>query len=343
MPAVKHVLLVGNPTAQSGKNAARIEKAQRTFVELGARCETFPTLPRGATVPALRERLDREGCDVVVAMGGDGTFREVGAALLGSSRRASIAMGMLPTGTANDQGKSFGIEASEWALERNVAIALGDHETRLDAGHLRAHDEAGAVLHEGVFFDSAGWGLMARVLGVRNEDRAVVEELGPLKALYRDQLVYAGAFARTFLASYVERDKFTAEIEADGEVHRFSGLTDLVVKGTRVYAGAWVFDPTSRHDDGLFELVPFVGKRDWASKALLHVEGNPLTEKLLNLVGIEHSRGFRFRQLSMRLVPEGEVAVSAQMDGEEIPGAERFSIDVEKEALRLVVPRRPDA
>jgi diacylglycerol kinase family enzyme len=335
---VKRVVLVGNPTAQSGKNAERIERAERHFAELGARCETFATLPRGETVAALAARLDRGGVDVVVAMGGDGTFREVGAALLRSERREAIAMAMLPTGTANDQGKSFGIEASERALEHNVAIALGNDETRLDAGHLVGKDERGRTVFEGVFFDSAGWGLMARVLAARNEDRAVVEELGPLKALWRDQLVYAGAFARTFLASYVEHDKFTAHIEVDGEAHTLAGLTDLVLKGTRIYAGAWVFDPTSRHDDGLFELVPFVGKRDWASKALLHVDGNPLTEEMLNAVGVEHSKLLRFQRLAMRLEPEGEVAVEAQMDGEEIPACPVVEATVEARALRLIVP-----
>ena len=67
---------------------------------------------------------------------------------------------------------------------------------------------------------------------------------------------------------------FTAEIVADGQRHELTGLTDLIVKGTRVYAGAWVFDRTSAHDDGMFEVVPFRGKRDWASKAIVDLEGN---------------------------------------------------------------------
>lgn len=337
---MKRVLLVGNPTAQSGQNAARIERARAAFEARGVRCSLFATLPAGATVPALRERLDHELCDLVVAMGGDGTFREVGAALLDCARRETIAMAMLPTGTANDQGKSFGLEASEAALVRNVEVALAGHETRLDAGRLRATDAAGAVVVEEAFFDSAGWGLSARVLGVRNEDRRVVEQLGPLKAVYRDHLVYAGAFARTFLASYVETDKFSAAIVADGVTRRLDGLTDLVVKNTRVYAGSWVFDPTSRHDDGLFELLPFVGKRDWASKALLHVDGNPLTEEALNAVGIEHSRGFRFASLTMRLEPVGSVPVAAQIDGEEVASQVGVTIENVPRALRLVIPRR---
>ena len=35
-------------------------------------------------------------------MGGDGTFREVAAGLFTSAAREKVALGMLPTGTAND-------------------------------------------------------------------------------------------------------------------------------------------------------------------------------------------------------------------------------------------------
>src|SRR6185369_720473 len=87
------------------------------------------------------------------------------------------------------------------------------------------------------FFDSCGWGLSARVLAQRNKDRALVETLGPLKELYRDHAVYAGAFLKTFLESYVVDDKLSATAVADGKNVELSGLTDLVVKNTRVYAG----------------------------------------------------------------------------------------------------------
>ena len=79
----------------------------------------------------------------------------------------------------------------------------------------------------------------------------------------------------------------------DGKPVVLEGLSDLVVKNTRVYAGAWVLDKTSTHDDGAFELVPFCGKRDWASKAIVDLEGNPITEELLNELGVEHSKPIR--------------------------------------------------
>ena len=51
-----------------------------------------------------------------------------------SAAKERVALGMLPTGTANDQGKSFGLEALPEALERNVEVIANGHETRLDVG-----------------------------------------------------------------------------------------------------------------------------------------------------------------------------------------------------------------
>ena len=167
-------LLVANPTAQSGKNAARIAQARTWLANAGIACDLLPTLPGGETIPAVTEALDRGPHRVVIAMGGDGTFREVAAGLLASRRHGEVALGMLPTGTANDQGRSFGLEASPAALERNLGVIVAGKETRLDAGKIRAFGAGGEVVAETVFFDSAGWGISARVLAVRNADRRAV-------------------------------------------------------------------------------------------------------------------------------------------------------------------------
>jgi diacylglycerol kinase family enzyme len=337
---VKHYLLVGNPTAQSGKNAERIEQALALFERAGTKATSFSTLPRGETIAALAAHLlaHPSTYDAVVAMGGDGTFREVGAAILELPDAARPPLAMLPTGTANDQGKSFGLAATEEALPRNVGVALAGFETRLDAGIVKPVSGDGNVLRKDVFFDSLSWGLTARVLHVRNKDREAVQKMGPLQEVYRDHLVYAGAFVRTFLESYVETDKFQADVVVDGERTQLLGLTDLVLKATRVFAGSWVLDRGGAHDDGRFELVPFVGKRDWASKALVALDGNPVTEDDLNEVGIEHSRNVSGAEFDLTFTPEGNVPVYAQMDGEEYVLAPRFRVRVLPRALRLIVP-----
>jgi diacylglycerol kinase family enzyme len=329
-------LLVGNPTAQSGKNQERIDRALELFKAARLDARLLPTLPRGGTIGAVTEALEADDrIRVVIAMGGDGTFREVGVGLYRSKARERVALGMLPTGTANDQGKSFGLEALPSALERNVEVIAAGHETKLDVGVYRA---AGA--EPDYFFDSAGWGLSARVLAQRNKDRAMVEGLGPLKEIYRDHAVYAGALLKTFLESYVVDDKLRVEAVLDGKPVVLEGLTDLVVKNTRVYAGAWVLDKTSAHDDGAFELVPFQGKRDWASKAIVDLEGNPVTEELLNELGVEHSKPIRASTMKLSIFdPPGGAPLAAQLDGEEWPASPEVTIEVVARGLRLIVPR----
>ena len=215
--------LVANPTAQSGRSAERIKRARAWLTQAGVPCDLLPTLPGGKTIDATRDAIDAGAYRVVIAMGGDGTFREVATGLLASGKRDAVALGMLPTGTANDQGRSFGLDAGPGALEKNLAVIVAGKETRLDAGRIRASSTAGEALAETAFFDSAGWGISARVLAVRNADRKAVEEIEVLRDIYRDQLVYAGAFLRTFLESYVVSDKFDAVIEADSVRHSLNG------------------------------------------------------------------------------------------------------------------------
>jgi diacylglycerol kinase family enzyme len=335
---MKPLLLVANPTAQSGRNAERIERARELLRERGFLVELFPTLAAGQTVATLAARLAQAKDELVVSMGGDGTFREVAAGILDSGRAAAVTLGMIPTGTANDQGKSFGLQATPASLARNVEVIARGHTTTLDAGDLQLCDAKGEPDARAWFFDSAGWGLSARVLAVRNQDRRIVERLGPWKEIYRDQLVYAGALLRTFLEAQVIDDKFSAVVEADGRTHTFHGLTDLVIKATRVYGGAWVFDRESRHDDGLFELVVFRGKREWMSKAIVDLDGNPVTEDMLNQIGVEHSRPSSASHFDVTLAPEGTVPIAAQIDGEEFPCSHQFRVTVHPRAIRLIVP-----
>jgi diacylglycerol kinase family enzyme len=333
------VLLVANPTAQSGRNAERIAHARALLDGAGLVHALLPTLPAGGTITAVRDALLAAPRSLVIAMGGDGTFSEVARGLYASGLAEEVALGMLPTGTANDQGKSFGLSSEPDALARNVAVLAAGHETRLDAGRLTALDAQGAVVTEALFFDSAGWGLSPRVLALRNEDRRVIEQMPVVRDIFRDHLVYAGAMLRTFVESYVEDDRFTALVKTEAGTLRWDELSDLVVKGTRVYGGMWVFDPTSRHDDGLFEVIPFAGKRDWVSKGMVHLETTGALSEALAEVGVTHSEGVRARSIELRFTSrEGALPLAAQIDGEEFPATPRVRIEVLPRAIRLVVP-----
>jgi diacylglycerol kinase family enzyme len=332
--SVRH-LLVGNPTAQSGKNAARIAEAARLLDGAGVPHRFVATAPAGGTVALVADALRADGAlDTAIYMGGDGTFAEVAKGILASGRAGEVRLAMLPTGTANDQGKSFGLGAGEPDLPRNVRVIAEGHEARLDAGHLIARDAAGAIVRDDWFFDSAGWGISPRVLSLRK----LIGGIPLVRDVWRDQLVYAGALLRTFLGSYVDDGKFDVRVTADGATHQWHGLTDLIVKGTRIYGGLWVFDPDARPDDGRFEVVPFVGKRDWVSKAIVHLDGSGAAKEALAAVGVHHSANLSATTIDLAFDEQPGQPLAAQIDGEEFPATPHVRIEVAARALRLIVP-----
>lgn len=334
-------LLVGNPTAQSGRNAQRIDEARRLMDGWGLRHDFLATRSGGRTVGDVARALQGGVYETVISMGGDGTFAEVGKGLIQSGVR--IPMGMLPTGTANDQGRSFGMSSSPGALEKNVATLVARHTAPLDAGRVTAFDILDQPLGEDWFFDSLGWGISARILRMRNEDRRLVSGVPLLRELYRDQLVYAGALLRAFLASYIEEQKFEVEVTTPDGVVFLDGLTDMVVKNTRFYAGAWVLDPTASSEDGEMELVPFHGRNEWIARAVVTLDGTPLPlhelENLRKLSPIVRAPWFHIK---IHDRPMGQ-PVESQLDGEELIVAASWRVEVVRHAIQLIVPEHHSA
>ncbi len=332
-------LLVGNPTAQSGKARGRIERALAGMRSRGWQAELLETLPGGATVGALQQRLDREeDLELVVYLGGDGTFAEAAKGVLAA--QVLRPMGMLPSGTANDQGKSFGISSAESALQRNLTVMEEGHLTQLDVGRVGRIGPEGKVDLRDTFFHSVGWGMQPDILAQRNRDRAAVQAIPLLREIYRDQLVYAGAALEKLLESAVEPSKFDAFVTIDGARHHLPRLTDLVLNATPVYGGNWVLDRRSLPDDGYFELVPVAGRREWASKALMDLRNNPLREEDLHPLGVEHSASFQGTEFDVELVHSADEGqpVASQIDGEEWASGTRFLVSVLPVKLPVLTP-----
>ncbi len=328
------VLLVGNPTAQSGKAAHRIERTLAAMEARGWSAEGLATEPEGRTVSKVAEVAGHHDC--VVYLGGDGTFAEVAKGILLSG--AAVPMGMMPSGTANDQGKSFGIRSSTDALHDNLDVIADQHVIGLDVGHVERLVD-GRPTDEDLFFDSAGWGFSPDVLVARNRDRERVKQVPLLREIYRDQAVYAGAALQRYLASWVEPTKFTARIVADGVHRHYDGLTDLIVKNTAIYAGSWVLEPSARPDDGQMELVPMQGRMDMASKAIRDLAAVPVWQHHLDLLGVTHAEGLSCSELELRFERPGARDITGQLDGEEWLAGDAFRVTVQKNRLPLVVRR----
>ena len=330
------VLLVGNPAAHSGKAAERIAQAQAAMEARGWHTQVQETLPDGRTVPILVERLRSDPVDRVVYLGGDGTFAEVAKAVMLSDDPP--AMGLLPSGTANDQGKSFGISSSPAKLEWNLDVLEAGHLTHLDVGRVGRLGLDGQVDALEMVFHSIGWGMQPDILKRRNTDKAVVSRVPLLREIYRDQAVYAGATLQELLASWVEPIRFDAHLVVDGRELVLEGLTDLIVNATPVYGGMWVLDRDAEPDDGRFEIVAVRGRREWAQKGLRDLKGITALDAPLAFFDQGPSAGIQCSELKVELVRVGREQVRSQIDGEEWLEGTRFMLSVLDQKLDLVTP-----
>ena len=330
------VVLCANPTAQSGKAADWIRTARALLDAAHVPHRFIATEPEGRTIEIIRRAIDDDDTRCIVYMGGDGTFAEVAKGIFASQHARDVAMGMLPTGTANDQGKSFGLSAGAGALPRNVAVIAASEVVGCDVGRL-VIERGDRAVHRDLFFDSFSIGLGAASLSTRNRDRERVGRIPGLGAVYRDQLVYAGAVLQRFVESYVVDIKFDVDAVIDGAVHHFEHMLDIIIKNTKIFGGEWVFDPRTESDDGRFELVPVTGRRDLGTKLLGSLRRSPVGIDDLQALGFSHApaiSGARF-ELTVRGAP----LPAAQCDGEELPAGERYRIEAVPRALRLIVPR----
>ncbi|HEV7557764.1 MAG TPA: diacylglycerol kinase family protein [Kofleriaceae bacterium] len=330
-------VLVANPTAHSGKAADWIRHARALLDDVKLPHRFVATEPEeGRTIQRVRDAVDG-GARVVIYMGGDGTFAEVAKGIFASEHASEVAMGMLPTGTANDQGKSFGLSAGAAAIPKNVDVIAAGETVGCDVGTL-VIERGSKEIHRDLFFDSFSIGFGAASLETRNRDRERVGRIPGLGAIYRNHLVYAGAMLQRLLESYVVDIKFDLEAVIDGTVHQLPQLLDVIVKNTQIFGGEWVFDPQIESDDGLFELVPIAGRRDFGAKLVGALRSSPIGPEELARVGIDYAQpiaGAKF-ELSVR---SDTTLPAAQIDGEEIPAGDRYRIDVAPRALRLIVPR----
>lgn len=330
------ILLVGNPTAQSGKAEVRIDAALAAMRARGWRTELLETLPEGRTVAAVAQAVDASSAEVVVYLGGDGTFAEVAKGLLSAKR--IVPMGMLPSGTANNQGRSFGVSNKAGELEANLDVIAAAHLTQLDVGQVDKLDEQGQSLATDLFFDSVGWGFHADVLEQRNKDRDVVDRIPLLRDLYRDQAVYAGAALNRYMQSWVEPTVFGVMVETRGAIHRYTKLTDLIINGTPVYAGDWVLDRNAEPDDGRMELVPVKGRRELLTKAVLDFRRSPLWREHIDAIGAFHSDGYSADDFEIHLTRPGKYDIPCQIDGEEWASGDRYRVRVLANCLPLLTP-----
>jgi YegS/Rv2252/BmrU family lipid kinase len=214
------MLLLVNPKAGTGRRGASVAERART---------SFPGWEVEAIVPGSREHLHEAarrgsegGVDLVVAVGGDGTVREVARALAGTP----TALGVIPFGSGNGFARGLGIGLS--AAKALEGLAKGRDRT-IDVGLMNGEP----------FFNVSGIGFDA-VVG-EGFDRSRVRGILPyFRIAARESLQYRPVevdlrlgdreiVARVFLVTVANLSQFGAGAVIAPDADPEDGLLDIIV------------------------------------------------------------------------------------------------------------------
>jgi diacylglycerol kinase (ATP) len=128
------VKLIANPGAGNVLLAAsRFEQVTGFLKEAGVKVDVAFARPKKEAIP-IAQRAVKEGYDVVIAMGGDGTIGAVIRGIAGSK----VRLGIIPAGTENDIARSLGIPED---LKEACAIIASGNTRRVDLGCITTKDE----------------------------------------------------------------------------------------------------------------------------------------------------------------------------------------------------------
>lgn len=123
------VKLIANPGAGDvSEGASKIEQVMRYLSDDGLKVDLALAHPKKEAIP-IAQKAVKDGYDVIIAMGGDGT---IGAVIRGIAR-TKARLGIIPAGTENDIAKSLGIPED---LKEACALIASGHTRTLDLGQI---------------------------------------------------------------------------------------------------------------------------------------------------------------------------------------------------------------
>lgn len=143
--------LILNPSSGAPGREPPHERLAEIFAAADAAPRVELALGGGEVIEKARQAV-ADGCDPIVAGGGDGTINAVASVVLGTSR----TLGVLPMGTFNHFAKDLGIPLD---LEEAAAVCLAGYATRVDVGEVNGR----------IFLNNSGLGLYPSV--VRHRER----------------------------------------------------------------------------------------------------------------------------------------------------------------------------
>lgn len=329
--------LIVNPFATTTTDRVR-EVLMRTFgTDRSLDVEVMRTEGRGhATDLAARAR--RDGVDVVIALGGDGTVNEVANGILTDIDPVTPVplddlplVAVIPGGSANVVARGLGIPADPVSAAEAVIAALHAGSTRdLGIGHLSWWDTVPEPVdlpesqRRWVVF-SAGLGLDAEVIAAMEAERAAGRRATPAR--------YAQITLRQWLRQNNRRHPGLV-VTIPGEPLAEAFVVIVCFTSPWTYVGPVPIDPlpTASFDTGL----DVMALGDLGMAAVSRIAG-----RMASGVGVAGLPGVRTAHDQPEITVRARRLTPLQVDGDlvgHIVGARIVSVPA---ALRVAVP--PDA
>ena len=303
------ILVVANPIAGRGRCGVLLPLLARRMESAGASVEVAET---GAPGDGARLAREADGFDRLVAVGGDGTLREVAEGLL-AREDARPSFGVVPFGTSNSVARSLRLPRKP--LEA-ATVAASAHTRRIDTAIAAGPNAANGpgVAGGRRFLLCAGAGF----------DAAVIEAVHARRTGGIGFSTYYGPAIRAFFTYRFSPMRVTC----DG-----AGLSEragqVIVANASVYGGVFRMLPDARLDDGLLDVAAYEGR-----SALSYI--GPALRGLLHMRPSRRMRLARARRVQISPA-DGEGNVPVHLDGDIGPPLP-IAIEIAPASLEIAVP-----
>jgi diacylglycerol kinase (ATP) len=232
-PMSNRVKIILNPASGSGTGLHSKPQIEELLTRKGVDYDLVLTEGSWHAVDLTVEAA-RDGFDVVVSAGGDGTANEVinGLMTVRDEGGSAPALGILRAGRGNDFAHGIGIPHD---LEEACDVLIADHRRVIDVGRVY-----GGRHPEGRYFGNC--------VGI-GFDAVTTIEVSKLPRL-GGFLSFLIAVLRTILLYH--RGPMV-EVQVDEHTHTLATLLVSVMNGQRLGDGFWMA-PDGKFDDGMFDL-----------------------------------------------------------------------------------------
>ncbi len=233
----RRVFVIFNPASGRGRGAQRINQIL-SLLEKHIPGFTHTRTSRAGEEGVLAEQAIAEGFNLIVAVGGDGTWSNVADRIVASGKE-NVALGILASGTGNDFGRNFGISIRN--PDRAVQILANGVVRTVDVGRvvtratpLRAGADPLGPSEGRHFLNLVGFGF----------DVAVIEDTKGARFLRGELLYKVTALKNLFSYSGVP-----VKLEGDGPTVDGEQLM-LTISNSPFFGGGFLIAPEAQLSDG---------------------------------------------------------------------------------------------